>query len=207
MAFYDTPETKFYVWSTRSIRLLMIFTMIATFEHVFTTLVSFSAGHYALGIPISALAKALLTFVIDFGLYLGEALIPQFKIRNMNTGLVKFIVVVFAVVSIGLNTKYMVEYSPERTLINYFIAVSIGVLIPTVLAVLGFIDGRIQVHRYGLDKPKSTNIRRTKNNTTIDPQLKEQVFELKKNGNSQTQIARQLNLSQPTISRILRSEG
>jgi hypothetical protein len=93
-------------------------------------------------------AKALFVLTIDFGLYLGEWFIPQFKIRNIDTKLVQGMVIIFAVISAGLNVKYMVEFKPDDTLISYSIAWSVGLLIPAVLGVLGFIEGKIMMHRY-----------------------------------------------------------
>jgi hypothetical protein len=146
MSFFD--EERFYKLAITFIRMLMLFTLVATFEHCYHTLSTFSAGHVAWGIPISLWAKALFVLTIDFGLYLGEWFIPQFKIRNIDTKLVQGMVIIFAVISAGLNVKYMVEFKPDDTLISYSIAWSVGLLIPAVLGVLGFIEGKIMMHRY-----------------------------------------------------------
>jgi hypothetical protein len=207
MSFFEDNQTRFLKWAIRFIRLLMLFTLIATFEHCYTTLALFSADHYLWGIPVSKWAKALFVLVIDFGLYLGEYFIPQFSIRGIKIGLVQSMVFIFAGISVFLNVKYMIEFMPAVTWFNYAIAISVGTLIPVVLAILGFIEGRIQMYKFQQEnkpevpvEPEKPKAKRSRKGNNKQKQL--EILDMAEN-HSQSDIARKMKVSQATVSRII----
>jgi hypothetical protein len=208
MPFFE--EERFYKWSVAFIRLLMLFTLVATFEHCYHTLSTFSAGHYLWTIPVSLWAKALFVLTIDFGLYLGEWFIPQFKIRRIDTGLVQSMVIIFAIISAGLNVKYMIEFRPDDTLISYMIAWSIGLLIPVVLGVLGFIEGKVLMHRYrqSMAEDKRAEIEDVKipepKQNGVPEETKQMILQLRNTFNMPVErIASELGVPEYAVKKVL----
>lgn len=111
---------------TRWIKILPILFLAATFEHCYSILSLFKGGLY-----FSSLTPILLVLAIDLSIYFSMLYFELLPAR--------IILVLSGIVSILLNTKYMIQWKPPGTF-ALLIAVLVGILIPFMLCLFGWLE-------------------------------------------------------------------
>ena len=104
--------------------------LLATFEHCYETLALYDGG-----LTLPAVTTTLLVLAIDSSIYFSMQVIELLPAR--------IILALSGLISVTLNVKYMLDWRPEG-LFGTVIAVLVGILIPLMLCLLGWLTKAVQ---------------------------------------------------------------
>ena len=119
--------------------------LIATFEHNYFTLHSYTHNIYIYGIPISGITAFLLVVALDLSIFWSVMFLPSAKKYSIQMGGPKLILTISTIISILLNVRYMVTSSPSQSYFDIGVGVIVGILVPTFVVIFGWIEGNLMV--------------------------------------------------------------
>lgn len=111
------------------LKIFPILFLVATFEHCFSILTLFNGG---LNMPV--FTTVLLALANDCSIYVYMQYIDLLPAR--------IILIMSGTISVTLNVKYMLDWKPPGTF-GLLIAVTVGILIPMMLCLFGWLNQSI----------------------------------------------------------------
>jgi len=119
--------------------------LIATFEHNYFTLHSYTHNLVIGGIPISGITALLMVLALDLSIFWSVMFIPTARKFDISIRGAQMILVVSTIISILLNVRYMITSSPSNSMFDMGVAIVVGILIPLFVVIFGWIEGNIMI--------------------------------------------------------------
>ncbi|MHA1952477.1 MAG: winged helix-turn-helix transcriptional regulator [Candidatus Heimdallarchaeaceae archaeon] len=125
--------------------------LLATFQHNYATLSKYNLGETLdlgwlfanLLLPIADISNFVMVLVLELTLFFSIYFISTGKRWGIKTTVIYMAMIVSTVISIFLNVKYMVAASPSDSIVDISIGAVIGVLIPVMVVIFGYIEGNV----------------------------------------------------------------
>jgi len=135
--------------------------LIATFEHNYFTLSKYSHNIMMGNTNITTITNILLVIALDMSVFWAVKFIPQAKIWKISVRGAQSVLILSTLFSILLNIRYMITASPSQDFFDIMVAVVTGMIIPSYVAIFGWITGNISVR----------NIKKNEDNLSFDQEL------------------------------------
>ncbi|MGD9697461.1 hypothetical protein [Acinetobacter sp.] len=203
-------RTKFIrIWTL----VLSFFFIAATFEHNFSILRQYSSELMVYGINVAMWSKVVLVAGVDLSIFFAISYIIIGR-GQRNIMPAQIILISTGLVSVSLNVYYMLLYAPaDGGAFAQVIGVIIGVLIPSMVTMFGWMEGDLQTSKVpvALPHPAQTTKEVTEDKAEDEPASAVSGLELnikewseKHPDWSDRKIARKVNCSHTTVGRVRR---